>query len=167
MRYTGAMDHTKMTLLPRTAYRSWQDQRHRCLYKGNPNYRWYGAKGIKVEYSSRDFVSWWLTEYKKRRFTGSRRVVVDRVDPSKNYTFGNIKLVTDKTNSRRVAIQKHRRKVIYLPTGRIFNSLTEAGKFWGFSGRGIGYHCTDKKSDAKFAYAEAPKRCERKTISRR
>ena len=71
------------------AYQSWVDQRARC---NNPNidcYKYYGAKGIQVKYSSREFVGWWLEELKS--FKG-KKPTVSRINHDGHYEFGNIKL---------------------------------------------------------------------------
>lgn len=73
----------------RKAYQSWTDQISRCYRPKTEAFKYYGALGIKVCYSSREFVSWYLHALKK--FKG-RVPSVDRVDSSLHYCFCNIRL---------------------------------------------------------------------------
>lgn len=71
------------------AYLLWRDQRRRCQCPGATGFKNYGAKGIKVEYTAREFISWWVKHIKK--FKGTRPSI-SRIDHSKNYCFSNIKI---------------------------------------------------------------------------
>jgi len=72
------------------AYSSWKDQRRRCSNPKRRDYRWYGAKGIKVEYTARQYIKWYLEHIKT--FEGTCPTV-GRIDHSMNYTLGNIELI--------------------------------------------------------------------------
>ncbi len=79
------------------AYKSWSDQRQRC---GNPNdtrYKWWGAKGIKVEYTSEEFVLWW--EQQRKLKPHLKRPNCSRKDHKKNYSLDNIELLECSANS--------------------------------------------------------------------
>ena len=80
----------------RAAYSSWIAQRSRCNNPKDARYPYYGAKGIKVFYSSREFISWWLEGLKKNNLNGT--VVCGRIDHSKGYSFDNIRLETQRSN---------------------------------------------------------------------
>ena len=47
------------------AYTSLRGQRYRCNNKNSEDYKWYGAKGIKVIYPTRYFIGWYLKEAKR------------------------------------------------------------------------------------------------------
>ena len=71
------------------AYSIWRNQRYRCSKK---TYHWfhnYGGRGIKVLYSSRDFVNWYLKEVNKQKWD---RPTVGRIDHNGHYEFSNIRI---------------------------------------------------------------------------
>ncbi len=68
---------------------SYEQQVSRCGNKKNPYYKHYGAKGLSVEYSCKEFISWWLQE--KSNFRG-KIPTVSRIDHDKGYSFDNIKM---------------------------------------------------------------------------
>lgn len=79
-------------------------QRYRCGNKNAPSFRYYGAKGIKVLYSSKDFYEWFKKERLKIPLNISASV--DRLNSNGHYELGNIRLVTiaentAESNSRR------------------------------------------------------------------
>lgn len=81
------LDPTKMTKAQKQGYVSWANQRSKCNNPKNPDFKYYGAKGIRVEYSSRQFVLWWLKNLKRRKWT---QPTVGRIDHDRNYSFDNI-----------------------------------------------------------------------------
>ena len=83
------------------AYTSLRGQRYRCNNKNSEDYKWYGAKGIKVIYPTRYFIGWYLKEAK--RFKKGEKISIDRIDHNGNYMFNNIRLVTRSENSREMA----------------------------------------------------------------
>jgi len=88
--YHGPIDLKLMTKEAARAYRSYADQKRRCTKQSHPDYKWYGAKGIQVKYSAREFVGWWLNQISKKSF---KKPTVGRIDHSNNYELGNIELV--------------------------------------------------------------------------
>jgi len=117
------------------AYQTWKAQRQRCNNKNATSYQYWGGKGIKVEYGSREFVHWFLLELKK--FKG-KDPVVSRLDHSKNYCFSNVRLETRVDNS----IDSHKRnihKIVKTVFARKignkswikFSSIREASMFTG------------------------------------
>jgi len=96
MKYEGPLDYKKMSRLEKRAYETWANQRSRCNSKKDPSYKTYGARGIKVEYSSREFIGWYLREIKK---VNMKRPSVGRVDHDKNYSLSNIKVEEFSDNS--------------------------------------------------------------------
>jgi hypothetical protein len=82
-----------MNSIQKMAYKSWKDQRQRCSNPKDPRFIHSGAKGIKVEYSAREFIFW----YSKEILTVPNewfdtRIHVGRKDHNKNYCFDNIQL---------------------------------------------------------------------------
>lgn len=97
--YCGTMNTRRMDKLSGRAYGVWNAQRQRCTNKKSKSFASYGANGICVEYSVRDFIGWWLWQYKthghKMRMAG-----VGRIDHSKNYSFDNIEMIEHSDNAR-------------------------------------------------------------------
>lgn len=151
LRYDGILNETYLRTII-TAYRSWGDQRYRCNNPKSPSYKWYGKKGIKVEYGSREFVNWWLVQQSTLKLVGT--VTCDRIDPSKNYSFDNIQLLISSDNSKKVD-QSHRRKmVINILTGDIYLSIIDASMKTGRNRCGITYHCNGKSKQQLFKWAQ-------------
>ena len=79
------------------AKKSYSAQKTRCYNKTSTQYKWYGAKGICVEYTQSDFINWYLNAFKK--FKGNRPTV-GRIDHSKNYSLDNIEMISQSDNSK-------------------------------------------------------------------
>lgn len=116
----------------RKAYQSWKAQRQRCYNPNNEKHKHY--KGLEVEYSSRDFITWWLNEISKKEYTDP---TCGRLDHSKSYRFDNIRIEerTDNTRERnsRCRFTKSRRILCSGPGGDMaeFYSIGSAAKFTG------------------------------------
>ncbi len=95
--YKGPLHAPIMEPLARKALETIVDQRRRCSNPKNSGYKTYGAKGIKVEYTSRQFIAWYLENIKK--FKG-KKPSVGRIDHSKNYTFDNIEIQSCSDNAK-------------------------------------------------------------------
>lgn len=98
MIYEGTLNtrSKKMSALAKRAQGIFNAQRQRCSNKNNNSYKTYGAKGIRVEYGPREFIGWWLAEYKKKKW---HMASVGRIDHSKNYSFDNIEMVEQADNA--------------------------------------------------------------------
>jgi hypothetical protein len=59
---------------------------------------------VKVLYSSRDFVGWWLNEQSRLKLI---RPTISRKDHSKNYAFGNINLEEQMVNCADDVLRRH------------------------------------------------------------
>jgi hypothetical protein len=97
--YEGPVGH-KYPKCPKEvaqAYSSWLAQKAKCYRKNHPDYKWYGAKGIRVDYGSRWFVSWWIHNLKL--FNG-KRPTCGRIDHDKNYCSENIVMQDSGDNAR-------------------------------------------------------------------
>lgn len=117
----------------RKAYKSWVDQRQRCTNKNDPRYKWWGAKGIRQEYTAHEFVIWWLKEWVKRPFW--KRPNCSRIDHTKNYTLDNIELLECSENATERIERKGvpgsrgcKIKAVHIVTGeeRVFCSVYKA-----------------------------------------
>ena len=136
MIYKGVLNPEKMTPLAKKGYIVWRRQRDRCLNKNSMSYKTYGAIGIKVEYSSREFVGWYLSNYIEGCDVG-------RIDHSKNYSLTNIEFQTRSQNTiernNRLGLPKKIGKlVVYHCNGhtKIFKNIKSASEK---SGYGSGY----------------------------
>ena len=143
-KYLGPTDHRKMSKQELAGYRSWANQRNRCNCVTNKNYKYYGAKGIQVEYSSIDFLGWWI--FNSSKFPENMRLTVDRIDSEKNYSFDNIRMVSQRDNtlemiSRNIHKIKKRNSKPVIFNGRRFESATEAAKNLGVSSSLVMGHC--------------------------
>lgn len=147
--YTGPLVAEKMPKEAAKAYKSWKDQKARCYKKSHRCYKWYGARGIKVLYGSRTFISWWLSAVSR---IGAGKWVCDRISAKKNYCFGNIQLITQNVNAKRQDHSSTRKPVVHLPTGKIFLSETHAAKATGFSVPTVSAHCNRHRKKQRFQY---------------
>lgn len=95
--YDGPLDFRTMSKEVKRAYVSWANQCSKCNNPKNPDYKYYGGKGIRVEYSSREFVSWWLFNINGREF---KKPTTGRVDHDKSYSFDNIEIQEQSENSK-------------------------------------------------------------------
>lgn len=129
-----SINRRNLPYVERKAYQSWADQRQRCYNPNNPAYKYYGAKGIKVLYSSQELIEWFRESIKT--FTG-KKWNVSRIDHSKDYSLDNIKLDDHTDNCIKEVFERYgghpgrhfgRKIAITLPNGeeRIFNTICEA-----------------------------------------
>lgn len=95
--YFGSVHYSDMVGDARIAYSSWKNQRNRCYNKKRKDYKYYGLRGVRVLYSSREFVGWWLEQIEKKFI---KDPTIDRIDHSKDYCFQNIRMITRSENSK-------------------------------------------------------------------
>jgi hypothetical protein len=132
--YTGVIDlgRGKMPKLAKRAYWIWAQQRERS-----------GAL-----YTSRDFIGWYLSEYKRLKCKG--RYDVARKDHSKSYSFDNIVLQPVRENvlerNERCGRPERSRKVrMHLFRGIFtFDSIKSAEEETGINRKTIYNHCTGR-----------------------
>lgn len=72
------------------AYTTYNGQNYRCNNPNASDYKFYGAKGIKIEYTRAEFIRWYTKEIKK--FSKIKNPTVGRIDHSKNYSLDNIEI---------------------------------------------------------------------------
>lgn len=165
MIYTGILKEKKMDPLAKRAYLVWQNQRCRCNNKNRACYRYYGEKGIKVEYSSREFIGWWIKEFKKfKKFKGIN-AQVGRIDHSKNYKFDNIEMISKADNIREKNIRygetpygiKRKPVEMYeVKTGKSiirFKSVLQASKDTGFDCGDVSRYANNKMHCSKRGFS--------------
>lgn len=91
----------------------YDSQKSRCYNKNNPNYKNYGAKGIKVIYGWNDFFNWYLANIKCG-------YVVGRINHDGNYDFENIRpemsrsFCTKERNTRYPNPSLHKQKKVLI-----------------------------------------------------
>lgn len=145
--YTGFISYGKTIGLVKKASICFDNQVRRCYCKTNPRFKTYGAKGIKIEYTKRQFIQWYLDNYKRRMKIPS----VGRIDHSKNYKFDNIKFeeLSDNSMERivRCGSTKAPKMVNVFRYGKFIkktNSLMDAAKLSGVHAGHIGRYCSGK-----------------------
>lgn len=116
--------YTKHKLYQR-ARNSFYDQKKRCYNPKNRNYKWYGEKGITVEYNLVSFLNWYY-----KNANGYSRPTVDRIDHAKNYDFPNIQIVEKSENSKemisRCGTPLKKRAVIAYKDGEVYGYYESA-----------------------------------------
>lgn len=140
MEYTGVINPDKMCKHSRQAYLSWNSQRTRCYNPRHPTFKNYGARGIQVRYSSREFVGWWLHHIKT--FKGTIPTA-GRIDHDGHYEFCNI-LMQDKADNTREVLSRRgsprKKRIIETVSQREFDSIIDAAKSLGIM------RCTIRRS---------------------
>jgi len=79
------------------AYHSWLGQRRRCTNPRREAFPKYGGRGIRVKYSSREFISWWLFQCSKKEYAIP---TAGRIDHDGDYEFSNVRIEEKSENSR-------------------------------------------------------------------
>lgn len=95
--YQGPIDLRSKNPIVAKAYRSWCDQRSRT--SGRTKAITYHGKS--VDYSSREFISWFIYELDKTGIA-LKDAVCGRKNHAGNYCFSNIQLETKTSNAREV-----------------------------------------------------------------
>jgi len=89
--------HVKNKTLVGRLYSRWMGQKRRCDYKKCDSYQWYGALGIRVEYTFSEFYNWAMAELIKGNFK-IEDVHIGRIDHEQNYKLGNVEIQSAKDN---------------------------------------------------------------------
>lgn len=140
MIYDGPWDILKMTnLVARKAYSVCRGQKFRCGPKAKPvDFKNYYGKGIRVEYSYKQFVNWFMSEYEKWPYKDD--IIVGRIDHNKNYSLDNIRFETTNESwaefynrTERSPFKSKSHKVVFLSKNGIqtFSSKRMAAKSIG------------------------------------
>lgn len=81
----------------RKALTAYENEVARCTRPSHEDYKYYGAMGIRVEYTKKEFIGWYL--WQLSRNTDLKRPSINRLDHTKNYSFGNIEMMELSVNS--------------------------------------------------------------------
>lgn len=155
--FNKKLDQKHMSKTEKRAYWTWSRQRKRCNNPKDSNYKYYGLKGIKVEYTSREFIGWYLKNYPKIYI---RLLDVGRIDHNKNYSLNNIQFQSREDNSKERnerlgnPIKSKPVKIIEKNTGYIFytKSLKEAQDKTGIYYSDIAKSIKYKKNNRKYIF---------------
>lgn len=86
-------------------YHIYNNMKQRCYNPNNPNYQWYGGKGVKLcdtwAASFESFAAWALKNGYEETLT------IDRIDPNGHYCPENCRWITHSENTRRAALSKN------------------------------------------------------------
>lgn len=134
--YFGIVDRDSKNIDPevKRAVTSYYCQKARCQCTGHNRYRTTGGKGVELQYTLREYVTWWLHEIKKKHHWKSP--TCGRLDHDDHYRFGNIIMQERAENTRerlrripdaRTPVERH------FPDGTVlkFNSVGEAARVTG------------------------------------
>ena len=155
--YVGPLSQKKMPPLVMRAKTAISHQRARCNNRRHPYYKWYGAKGIRVEYTTREFVAWFLNALPA--YQGVGHPTVGRINHEKGYRFDNIRVESRQDNTREMCFRMNRdfqKKTIRArssKTGKVigkWNSIIETVEANGCSvttvSRHVNGHVSSRKS---------------------
>lgn len=147
----------------RRANSSFNSQVDRCTKPTAQRFNSYGAKGLAVSYTKIEFIEWWFLELKTRKKWTCP--TVGRIDHTKGYSFGNIRLEEKSENSKeRIArcgtITPPREIEIFKDDYLVFSakSMQEAARWSGATIQNISYVCLKRRKTAAgftFKYKEA------------
>lgn len=162
--YQGTLSVDKMEPVAKKAYSVYRHKKERCLRPSHAAYKYYGARGVRVLYTPREFIGWWIDQQERLKL---KNPSVSRIDHSGNYEFGNIKLeeMRDNILDMNVRLNGHRptRAVICIdnssdePLMR-FDSIKDAALVTGVERSTVSHLCARRinQSDGfTFRYAEA------------
>jgi hypothetical protein len=89
-----------------TLYHIWRGIKLRCLNEKNPNYKYYGSRGIKICDEWKDnfqaFYNWSIDNgYNEEKLpSGRNKLTIDRIDIDGDYTPSNCRFITYKQQNR-------------------------------------------------------------------
>lgn len=155
--YQGPIHLTEMPCDIKQGYFSWRNQRNRCTSKKHPQFNRYGARGIKVHYSARQFISWWRYNLSLRQW---KDPTVGRIDHDGDYCFQNIGMQERAENTREVHDRLGQcggvdeRKVIITKNGKTieFESTRAAGRWLGTHNGNVVRYCQGKVKNPKLRF---------------
>lgn len=137
-----------MPLEARRAYLIYRTQINKCRNHKVREFQWYGARGIEVKYSVRDFIGWWLLHISAKKW---KRPTTGRIDHEGHYCFENIEMqeLADNVKESHVRIGDkrfncHRKKVLVDEAGKqsLFFSAKEAADYLKIGASNVTRFCT-------------------------
>ncbi len=138
--YSGSL--YKRPSLVEEAYQSWAAQKSKCYNKNSRLYRYYGAKGIKVLYSSREYVGWWIEQSKKKKTWKKKNC--GRIDHDGDYCFENIEMQEASENVAERNTRISSKPVAFFENGNFicsFSSVVVAAKHFNVDSTVIAKKC--------------------------
>lgn len=128
------------------AYTSFCQQKQRCYNPNNNRYKYYGARGIRVEYTVRQYMGWWL--WQRSLNPHMKHPQCGRIDHSKNYSFDNIEMVERADNLREMNTRKKPNvKVVAVTRDNLrlhFDSIGECARIVGINRDVLEQHLAGK-----------------------
>jgi len=150
--YDGPWDLKIMPKEVKSAYTAWTNQWQRCNNPKRSDYKYYGALGVKVLYSKKDFIEWFLKELKS--YAGDKPSI-GRIDHNGNYCFENIRMESFTDNRRERWVRRgpcignvarpvalHSKKTHEIIT--VFESVNKCGEYLGIDSSVIYRNCKSK-----------------------
>lgn len=128
---------------------AWDCQVGRCYREKNCRYGWYGAKGIRIEYSRTVFFSWYIS---KLRSISWKDPVVGRIDHSRNYSLDNIEMIERVDNTKERLLRSGNSNAMKITAFRYktkeelvsFKSQADAAKFFKISRTAVTCVCSGR-----------------------
>lgn len=131
--HTNCVDLLPKDTLYITLQRRYQNIVARCTNPNNTNYKYYGAKGVKCEFTSFiDFYDTYSTALKD-----DITLTFDRIDVNGNYSTDNIRLVNKKTQQSNKTTTRYFIAINSLEKV-LCNNAMEFGRYVGINGRSVG-----------------------------
>lgn len=121
-------------------------QQKRCSDPACNIYKYYGGKGIRVEYTLNEFYYWFTDKVKNLENGIFDQISIGRIDHSKNYSFDNIEIQTRLENIMEMHERRKTQRGMYL--AKKVRSFDENGNL-------LGEHAS--LCDAARAYGVYPK----------
>jgi DNA-directed RNA polymerase subunit RPC12/RpoP len=84
-------------------YNTWKNERRRCTTKTNPQYKDYGGRGISID-KAFDSFDVWLQYVLSLDSSMKVGYTIDRIDNDGNYTFGNLRWVSNNIQRRNTRV---------------------------------------------------------------
>lgn len=110
---------------------SFYNAKQRCNNPNNPNYPWYGGKGIKFELTPEEIEKIWFRD----KAYNMKFPTIDRIKVKENYSFSNCQFLENKENSLKdnVGHWHHGQYIKYSKIGQYDNAGTLI-KVWSSQG---------------------------------
>lgn len=125
-------------------YTIWQDMKARCNYVKNDNYKYYGARGIKVceEWNLFDnFMNDMYDSYLEfERINGKDSATLDRIDFNKGYYKDNCKWSTVLEQNR-----NRRNNTRVIVEDKEFSTINELAEYYGLNKETVRYRYKNGK----------------------
>ena len=130
-------------------YKKWCGIKSRCLNKKSSGYKKYGSKGISIcnewKNSFLSFYNWAIKNGWKPELQ------IDRINNPEGYSPENCRFTTNTKNC-----QNRPQSYFWVVNGKVFESRTQAAKFFCVCGQTISNWCLGKKEKRGYYYPSKP-----------